>query len=251
MRSREVETISYGCARMTVLLNVSALDAFYGDFQALFGIDFDVREGEAVAVIGANGAGKSTLLKSLAGLVPNRAGDAIRLAGRDIGAAPAASIVRLGLALVPEGRQLLPSLTVEENLLIGAYWWRAHRAMGSLRGLQDVSGAAGAAAVSRHRTVRRPAADGRHRARADVEPVGAAVRRDQPRARADRGGRISTGCCRGSATTAPRSSWSSRISRGAARDRSILLPAGGPGDADGAVSGDTDQDTIRAAYFGT
>jgi branched-chain amino acid transport system ATP-binding protein len=105
---------------MTVLLNVSALDAFYGDFQALFGIDFDVREGEAVAVIGANGAGKSTLLKSLAGLVPNRP-DAIRLAGRDIGAAPAASIVRLGLALVPEGRQLFPSLTVEENLLIGAY----------------------------------------------------------------------------------------------------------------------------------
>ncbi len=105
---------------MSVLLNVSALDAFYGDFQALFGIDFELREGEAVAVIGANGAGKSTLLKSLAGLVRNRP-DAIRLAGRDIGAAPAASIVRLGLALVPEGRQLFPSLTVEENLLIGAY----------------------------------------------------------------------------------------------------------------------------------
>ncbi len=105
---------------MTVLLAVSALDAFYGDFQALFGIDFELQEGEAVAVIGANGAGKSTLLKSLAGLVRNRP-DAIRLAGRDIGAAPAASIVRLGLALVPEGRQLFPSLTVEENLLIGAY----------------------------------------------------------------------------------------------------------------------------------
>lgn len=105
---------------MTALLSVTALDAFYGDFQALFGIDFDLREGEAVAVIGANGAGKSTLLKSLAGLVRNR-NDAIRLAGRPIGDSPAASIVRLGLALVPEGRQLFPSLTVEENLLIGAF----------------------------------------------------------------------------------------------------------------------------------
>lgn len=105
---------------MTALLSVTALDAFYGDFQALFGIDFELRKGEAVAVIGANGAGKSTLLKSLAGLVRNRA-DAVRLAGRAIGDSPAASIVRLGLALVPEGRQLFPSLTVEENLLIGAF----------------------------------------------------------------------------------------------------------------------------------
>jgi branched-chain amino acid transport system ATP-binding protein len=105
---------------MTTLLSVSALDAFYGDFQALFGIDFKLDQGEAVAVIGANGAGKSTLLKSLAGLVPNRR-DAIRLAGREIGDSKAAKVVRLGLTLVPEGRQLFPSLTVEENLLIGAY----------------------------------------------------------------------------------------------------------------------------------
>lgn len=105
---------------MTALLSVTALDAFYGDFQALFGIDFELDEGEAVAVIGANGAGKSTLLESLAGLVRNRR-DAVRLAGREIGDSQAASIVRLGLALVPEGRQLFPSLTVEENLLIGAF----------------------------------------------------------------------------------------------------------------------------------
>ena len=105
---------------MTALLNVSGLDAFYGDFQALFGIDFEVDQGEAVALIGANGAGKSTMLKSLAGLVRNRP-DAIRLRGREIGDTSAASIVRLGLALVPEGRQLFPSLSVEENLLIGAY----------------------------------------------------------------------------------------------------------------------------------
>jgi branched-chain amino acid transport system ATP-binding protein len=105
---------------MTALLNVTALDAFYGDFQALFGIDFELDQGEAVAVIGANGAGKSTMLKSLAGLVKSRP-DSIRLSGRAIGDASAASIVRLGLALVPEGRQLFPSLSVEENLLIGAY----------------------------------------------------------------------------------------------------------------------------------
>ena len=105
---------------MTTLLKVSELDAFYGDFQALFGIDFELEQGEAVAVIGANGAGKSTLLKSLAGLVRNRR-DAIQLAGREIGDSTAAKVVRLGLALVPEGRQLFPSLTVEENLLIGAY----------------------------------------------------------------------------------------------------------------------------------
>lgn len=105
---------------MTALLSVSALDAFYGDFQALFDIDFELQQGEAVAVIGANGAGKSTFLKSLAGLVRNRP-DAIRLAGREIGDSAAAKVVRLGLALVPEGRQLFPSLNVEENLLIGAY----------------------------------------------------------------------------------------------------------------------------------
>ena len=105
---------------MTTLLKVSALDAFYGDFQALFGIDFELEQGEAVAVIGANGAGKSTLLKSLAGLVRNRR-DAIQLAGQEIGDSTATKVVRLGLALVPEGRQLFPSLTVEENLLIGAY----------------------------------------------------------------------------------------------------------------------------------
>jgi branched-chain amino acid transport system ATP-binding protein len=105
---------------MTALLNVTALDAFYGDFQALFGINLELHPGEAVAVIGANGSGKSTLLKSLAGLVRNRP-DAIRLAGQDIGDVAAAKIVRMGLALVPEGRQLFPSLSVEENLLIGAY----------------------------------------------------------------------------------------------------------------------------------
>jgi branched-chain amino acid transport system ATP-binding protein len=105
---------------MTAAVRVHALDAFYGDFQALFGIDLELAQGETVAVIGANGAGKSTLLKSIAGLLASRA-DAVHFAGRPIGDQPAARIVRLGLALVPEGRQLFPSLSVEENLLIGGY----------------------------------------------------------------------------------------------------------------------------------
>ena len=121
---------------MTALVSVKALDAFYGDFQALFGIDLELRRGETVAVIGANGAGKSTLLKSLAGLVLNRA-DAVQLNGRDIGDAPAASIVKLGLALVPEGRHLFPSLSVEENLLIGGYGDR-RRSPWNLRAVYDV-----------------------------------------------------------------------------------------------------------------
>jgi len=105
---------------MTRLLATSGLNAFYGDFQALFGVDFELDRGEVVAVVGANGAGKSTFLKSLAGLLPSRR-EAIRFFDREIGDRPAPEIVRMGLALVPEGRQLFPSLSVEENLLIGAY----------------------------------------------------------------------------------------------------------------------------------
>jgi branched-chain amino acid transport system ATP-binding protein len=100
------------------LLEVDGLDAFYGDFQALFGVSMQVAAGSIVAVIGANGAGKSTLLKSIAGLMGARA-DAIRFAGVAIGGGPAYRTVARGIALVPEGRRLFPSLSVEENLLIG------------------------------------------------------------------------------------------------------------------------------------
>jgi len=100
------------------LLAVRNLDAFYGDFQALFGLSIELMAGEAVAVIGANGAGKSTLFRSIAGLLRARA-DAIRLAGEPIGGMAAHAVAARGVALVPEGRGLFPSLSVEENLLLG------------------------------------------------------------------------------------------------------------------------------------
>jgi branched-chain amino acid transport system ATP-binding protein len=101
-----------------LLLTVRALDAHYGDFQALFGVSIAVARGQAVAVIGANGAGKSTLLKSIAGMMSSRP-DAIVFDGAPIGDLQAHAVARRGIALVPEGRRLFPSLTVEENLLIG------------------------------------------------------------------------------------------------------------------------------------
>jgi branched-chain amino acid transport system ATP-binding protein len=102
------------------LLEAHGLTAFYGDFQALYGIDLELGKGETVAIIGANGAGKSTFLKTVAGMLPAPP-DSVRLDSRPIGGLPVAEIVRLGISLVPEGRRLFPSLSVEENLRIGAY----------------------------------------------------------------------------------------------------------------------------------
>jgi branched-chain amino acid transport system ATP-binding protein len=100
------------------LLDVRGLDAFYGDFQALFGVSLGIEDGQVVAVIGANGAGKSTLLQAIAGLLRVRR-DAILFEGAPIGDVPAHQRVASGIALVPEGRRLFPSLNVEENLIIG------------------------------------------------------------------------------------------------------------------------------------
>jgi len=100
------------------LLEVKAIDAFYGDFQALFGVSLTVRSSQVIAVIGANGAGKSTLLKSIAGLMHPHSGE-ILFNGSPITKLPPFEALRRGVALVPEGRRLFPSLTVEENLLIG------------------------------------------------------------------------------------------------------------------------------------
>jgi branched-chain amino acid transport system ATP-binding protein len=101
------------------LLQVNGIDVYYGDFQALFGVSLRVEAGQVVAAIGANGAGKSTLLRSIAGLMHPRRGD-ITFDGSLSGHAPAFDVVKRGIALVPEGRRLFPSLSVEENLKIGA-----------------------------------------------------------------------------------------------------------------------------------
>ena len=101
------------------LLQTHGLTAFYGDFQALYGVDIAIGAGETVAIIGANGAGKTTLLRALVGLLAAKP-EAVTFDGRPVGGTPAAEIMKLGVAMVPEGRKLFPSLTVEENLLIGA-----------------------------------------------------------------------------------------------------------------------------------
>ena len=93
------------------LLETHGLTSFYGDFQALYGIDLALGEGETLAIIGANGAGKSTFLKTIAGLLPADP-HAVMFAGRPIGGLSVPEIVRLGISLVPEGRRLFPSLSV-------------------------------------------------------------------------------------------------------------------------------------------
>ena len=101
------------------MLRAQGITAAYGDAQALFGIDFSMSIGEIVALIGANGAGKSTFLKTITGLLPLRSGER-EFEGQSLRGLDAADIVKLGIAMVPEGRRLFPSLTVEENLLMGA-----------------------------------------------------------------------------------------------------------------------------------
>ena len=100
------------------VLQIRSLDAFYGDFQALFSLDLEVASDGVIAIIGANGAGKSTLMRSISGMLQNQP-DSVLFHGQPIGALRADQIAAKGIALVPEGRQLFPSLSVEENLIIG------------------------------------------------------------------------------------------------------------------------------------
>lgn len=101
------------------ILQTRGLNSYYGDFQALYDVELDVGEGEVLAIIGANGAGKTTLMRSITGLLTNGV-DQIHYRGQDISRLRADEVAELGLAMVPEGRQLFPSLSVKENLMIGA-----------------------------------------------------------------------------------------------------------------------------------
>ncbi|MBM3621876.1 MAG: ABC transporter ATP-binding protein [Alphaproteobacteria bacterium] len=102
------------------MLQLRSVDAGYGAFQALFGIDLDVNAGEAVGVIGPNGAGKTTLMRVISGLIRPTKGT-ISMEGADVVATPAHRIIEMGIAHVPENRRLFPRLSVEDNLRMGAF----------------------------------------------------------------------------------------------------------------------------------
>jgi branched-chain amino acid transport system ATP-binding protein len=102
------------------LLEVEAIDVFYGDVQVLYGLSLQVREGEIVTLLGSNGAGKTTTLRAISGIRAPRKGD-VRFRGRSLVHMPASARAELGISLVPEGRELWPQLTVRENLELGAY----------------------------------------------------------------------------------------------------------------------------------
>jgi len=120
------------------MLEVDAIDTFYGESQALFGVTLAVGAGEAVALLGRNGMGKTTTVRSIMGIRPPRSGR-VRIDGADVAGWPSHRIARLGLGLVPEGRQIFPNLSVRENLLVAA---RDGNAAGAGRrfGLAEVLG---------------------------------------------------------------------------------------------------------------
>ncbi len=108
------------------MLRINEIDVYYGDLQALRDVNLDVNQGEIVSVIGSNGAGKSTLLKTISGILRPRKG-MISLNGNDISQASSSSIVEQGISHVPEGRQIFPTMTVLENLEMGAQFPRTKK----------------------------------------------------------------------------------------------------------------------------
>ena len=116
-------------------LHVESIESFYGDFKALHGVSLSLEPGRILALIGANGAGKSTLLKSICGLVLPKSGS-VTWNGKNITGLPGSQTVALGVALVPEGRRLFKSLSVEENLILGGQV--ARKGPWSLRALYDL-----------------------------------------------------------------------------------------------------------------
>src|SRR5258708_22853637 len=106
------------------LLDVRGIDAAYGDVQVLFGVSLEVKRGEVVALLGSNGAGKTTLIRTVTGLLPARAGT-VAFGGARVERLTAHEVVDHGIACCPEGRQVFPLLSVEENLLLASYLKRA------------------------------------------------------------------------------------------------------------------------------
>jgi branched-chain amino acid transport system ATP-binding protein len=119
------------------VLRVEGLSAGYGDTQVLWGVSFDVQPGEVVAIIGSNGAGKSTLLGALSGLVRTWSGS-VTYGERDLTGAPVDAIVSAGIVQVPQGRRLFTSMSVEENLLMGAFLRRDNEIRSDLEKLLEL-----------------------------------------------------------------------------------------------------------------
>ena len=193
------------------LLLVRNLDVAYGNVQVLFGVDFEVEEGEIVALLGTNGAGKSTLLKAISGLVEADHG-AVIFDGRDITHAPPNEIAALGIVQMPGRPGRLPDLTVRENLRVAGWLHRHDRAAVAGRrgvGADRVPGAAPAARRPGGRPLRRPAADARPRHGLPLRAAAAHDRRALARASPRSSSSSSCRSCAASATRAPRSSSSS------------------------------------------
>lgn len=127
MRREDIFQGGGGAPDSADLLTIRGLEAGYGDVQVLWGVDMAVKAGEIACVVGSNGAGKTTLLRTVSGLVRARAGS-VRFAGQELAGASPETVLRAGIAHVPEGRRLFRGLSVRDNLLLGAYLRRDARA---------------------------------------------------------------------------------------------------------------------------
>ena len=102
------------------MLEIRDLDVFYGEAQALWGVDLDVHDGEVACIVGSNGAGKTTMVQAIAGMLPASRGS-VRVGGTEVAGQPAHRVCHSGVAIVPEGRRIFPGMTVADNLELGAY----------------------------------------------------------------------------------------------------------------------------------
>lgn len=137
MSEHIINTSPESAAAVQPILEVSELYVAYGSVMALHGVSLEVRSGELVSICGVNGAGKSTVLRAIAGVLKPQSGS-IRINGRDVAGKKPEHLHKLGIALVPEGREIFPSLTVAENLRIGAFG--CYKAQRFAADLEDIFG---------------------------------------------------------------------------------------------------------------